>query len=119
VGEVLLLESQGGVLLVVMDQLDAVVLHELDRVRHLVLELAPVVEVREVLPTLSARSLKSVLSRSSRRKGLVQREPPGHVPLFPASINATRPALPAFSAASRKLNVAVEPAKSLPMTTIS
>jgi hypothetical protein len=49
VGEVLLLEVQGGVLLVVMDQLDAVVLHELDRVRHLVLELAPVVEVREVL----------------------------------------------------------------------
>jgi hypothetical protein len=33
--------------------------------------------------------------------------------------NATRPALPAFSAASRKLNVAVEPAKPLPMTTIA
>jgi hypothetical protein len=68
---------------------------------------------------ISAEISKSVLSRSSRRKGLVQREPPGHVPLFPASINATRPALPAFSAASRKLNVAVEPAKPLPMTTIS
>jgi len=32
-----------------MDQLDAVILHELDRVRHLGLELAPVVEVRPVL----------------------------------------------------------------------
>jgi hypothetical protein len=49
VGEVLLLELQSGVLLVVMDQLDAVVLHKLDRVRHLVLELAPVVELRQAL----------------------------------------------------------------------
>jgi hypothetical protein len=49
VGEVLLLKVQGSVLLVLMDQLDAVVLHRLDRVRHLVRELAPVVEVRQVL----------------------------------------------------------------------
>jgi hypothetical protein len=42
---VLLLEIQGGVLLVVVEQFDPVVLHELDRVRNLFLELAPVVEV--------------------------------------------------------------------------
>jgi len=60
-----------------------------------------------------------VLSQLSRKKGFDQREPPGHVPNFPASIKATLPTWPAFSVASRKLNVAVEPAKPLPMTTIS
>ena len=48
-GEVLILELHGGVLLVVVDQLDAVVLHKLDGVGHLVGELAPVVEVRQAL----------------------------------------------------------------------